>query len=244
MKQRGNILFLILLAIILFVALSYAVNSGMRGGGNNASPEKLQTAMAEILQYEVLLDNAITRLKTSNGCTDFQISFENPVVSGYTNSNAPADKRCHLFDPAGGGLSWKVPSTAWLDSANAAAPEYGQYFFTSRQCIRYMGTAGATCNTDGLSNGALIMYLPYITQDLCQKLVAQNGTTLLNDGNGIGRADLKAVGNFTPSAALLDSAGNDTRVVKAGCVLATGAASSVILPYNTGYIYFRVLITR
>lgn len=49
-------------------------------------------------------------MKISNGCTNEQISFENPISSGYTNPNAPANGICHTFKPQGGGVTVnKIP---------------------------------------------------------------------------------------------------------------------------------------
>ena len=65
--QRGNILFLILLAVVLFAALSYAVTQGMRGGGKDAGPEKFKTLASQILQNVSLMENTMMRAMTVNG---------------------------------------------------------------------------------------------------------------------------------------------------------------------------------
>lgn len=120
-SQRGNILFLILLAIILFAALAYAVNNGLRGGGKDASSESAKAIAAQVIQYTTLMEQTVSRLRLSNGCKDTEISFlydsdgdgvvETNGQDDYYNPNAPTDKRCHVFDPAGGGMSYaKSPS--------------------------------------------------------------------------------------------------------------------------------------
>jgi len=67
-RTRGNILFLILLAVVLFAALSYAVTSSMRGGGRDASSENLQAGAAAISQYVALLRIEVQRLMLMNDC--------------------------------------------------------------------------------------------------------------------------------------------------------------------------------
>ncbi len=115
MQQRGNILFLILLAIILFVALSYAVNSGMRGNGKSAGSENAATAAAELQQWSTLLAQTVNRLMLVNNCKDTELSFlydsdgdgtvETNGQDLYYNPAAPADKRCNVFDRAGGAMA-------------------------------------------------------------------------------------------------------------------------------------------
>ncbi len=119
-NERGNILFLILLAVVLFAALSYAVTSATRGDGKNASGEKAELVASQIMQQAFNLENVITRLRVSGGCKDNEISFENPTVSGYTNANTPVDGHCKVFDPAGGGLSWITFPDGGSETASAA----------------------------------------------------------------------------------------------------------------------------
>ena len=121
-KERGNILFLILLAIILFAALTYAVNNGFRvSQDQNIPKEKARTIAAEIVNYSTLMEQTVNRLRVSGGCTPTQISFENTVDTTYANGGAPPDKHCNVFDPAGGGMAWKTPDSTWLISSADAA---------------------------------------------------------------------------------------------------------------------------
>ncbi len=102
--ERGNILFLILLAVVLFAALSYAVTSSMRGGGKNGLEEtaKLDSAISD--NCTALIENSIDRLKLGNGCSSDQISYE-LSSGGNANPDAPLDKSCHLFHPNGGDVT-------------------------------------------------------------------------------------------------------------------------------------------
>lgn len=101
--QKGNVLFLILLAVVLFAALSYAITQSSRGSGNTDN-EKASLIASEMLQWATSVQNAVTRLQIINGCSESEISFENPTISGYTFA---ASDKCKIFHTDGGGLNWK-----------------------------------------------------------------------------------------------------------------------------------------
>lgn len=148
-RQRGNILFLILLAVVLFAALAYAVTGSQKGQTKDASSEKVKTMSAEILQKATLIENTINRMMLVNGCKDTEISFENTVITSYVNPSAPASKRCHLFDPAGGGLSYPTLAREMFDpTIENSFFAWGQVVLTGNLFIKQVGTdcTDASCN--------------------------------------------------------------------------------------------------
>jgi len=109
--QRGNILFLILLAVVLFAALAYAVTSSMRGGGKDASSESVKSQAATILAYFSQVEAAIQRMTMTGGLRIENISFER-TVSLYGGGSTLADvngnctsSACKLFHVDGGGVN-------------------------------------------------------------------------------------------------------------------------------------------
>jgi hypothetical protein len=75
-SQRGNILFLILLAVVLFAALAYAVTSSMRGGGKNAGAENVQAAVAGMIQFMTDVETFITRARMIDNVKDEDFTFQ------------------------------------------------------------------------------------------------------------------------------------------------------------------------
>ena len=113
--QSGSIFIWIFVMIALFGALSYAMIQSGRQGGANLSAEQTRLAASEILDYGRAVKDAI-RAMSIDGCTDTQISFEGGSTNGtYTNASAPADKHCHVFDPAGANLKAPQMSDGWGD---------------------------------------------------------------------------------------------------------------------------------
>lgn len=106
MHQKGNILFLILIAVALFAALSYAVTGSSRNSGSSIQRDKAKLIASHFLQYGAQLENAVNRLMLINGCSDKQLSFERSPFDGsdgaFYNANAPSDYRCHVFHVNGG----------------------------------------------------------------------------------------------------------------------------------------------
>lgn len=130
-SQRGNALFIILIGIGLFAALSYAVSQMLNGGGGAGSVTKETAALqaSEILDYARAVRDAVRDLQISNGCAAEDISFENPAVAGYAHSPAVADT-CKVFNPAGGGLNW-------ISASNGKVYEY-----SGNRYIYDIGTTG------------------------------------------------------------------------------------------------------
>lgn len=97
-RQNGNVLFLILIAVALFAALSYAITSSSRNSGGDTKSENVQLLASQMLQYTSSLRVAAQRMVMSG------ISPELLEVHG-TNTWDPCSsgtKYC-LFGPKGGG---------------------------------------------------------------------------------------------------------------------------------------------
>ena len=162
-NNKGNALFLILIAVALFAALSYAVTQSGRGSGN-INREQLDMDVAQTMQDVALVQSTVNRMLLT-GCTKSQISFEGAHVPGgafddYTNSNAPGDNSCHIFDPAGGGLSYTTPLSSVLDSAHSSAFGYGHYFYRRNA---YMQSPAL----GGISSYSVHLFLPYVNDAAC-----------------------------------------------------------------------------
>ena len=105
-KQNGNVLFLILIAVVLFAALSYAVTQSTRTSSDGTGQEDAALTTSQIFQYATNIEQAVRRVQILNGCGNREISFENTIDLNYENTNSPDNNKCHIFDPAGGGLNF------------------------------------------------------------------------------------------------------------------------------------------
>lgn len=106
-SERGNALFLILIAVALFAALSYAVTQSGRGGGSVGKEQALILA-AQVTQFPSAVRTGVTRMiitGTSVGNLDF-----NEVPT------APLD--AEVFDSSGGGVIWQDPPASSQTAAS------------------------------------------------------------------------------------------------------------------------------
>lgn len=174
--QAGNVLFLILIAVALFAALSYAVTQSTRSGGGNASSEKISVSVSRMMQYAALLDNTVLRLTLSNGCTATQLSFEPPPFSGsgpYYNAASPANFSCHVFHPAGGNVAYEASMPAdLLDPTYVTVYQYGNYNIAGMFDVQNVGTSclAASC-------ADLVLYVHGFNLDACTEINRKIGVT-------------------------------------------------------------------
>lgn len=167
--ERGSVIFLIIIFCALFGALSYAVTQSMRAGGDFGSKEKLDLQISEILTFGNSMQTGIKAVMV-NGCTDTQISFENPILSGYTNASAPADRSCNVFNVNGAGISYLPVNKTMLDPAFSSQPGYGSWLFTAEYCINSIGTGtGGSCTS---ANSDMLLILRYVTKDICNQFIS------------------------------------------------------------------------
>lgn len=242
-RERGNVLFFILITVALFAALSFVVSQMIRSGGSadQVSAQKLQLFAGEVLSYGRSLREGAQKMRI-NGCTPLDISFENPLLPDYAHDPSVADS-CKMFEAAGGGVVYIRPPEDWLDTKLSAKPAlYGQWFFPANVCVPGVGSNnGETpCSTDGEDNEDIIAVMPYIRKELCMAInkalgiKTDDGQPPAEDGDGWQQDDLKFTGSLTDGAQL------DQGGLMSGCF----AGSGVSTPPGNSYHFFQVLLPR
>lgn len=181
-RQSGNVLFLILIAVALFSALSYVIIQSGRSGGASVSKDKSRLIASEIFNYVTAVQTGLVRLQT-NGCKENQISFDNPAnsaaaatygwtTSGYANANAPADHSCDIFHPNGGGVAYKTVPDGWQNSPSG---DLQRFYYSAGDILENVGT---TCNVRSCAE--LNINLWGLTRELCEAINESLGYSALN----------------------------------------------------------------
>lgn len=163
--ERGNILFLILIAVALFAALSFVIMNSSRSGGGDAERDKAKLAAANILNQVTAVRTAVGRLLIA-GCGADQLNFANDLDTLHVNPNAPVDGHCDIFEATGGGV---IARTA----DRAAVVSDPNFYYSGSSAISEIGT---TCTNPDC--GDLTFNLIGVTQALCLQLNATNGIRL------------------------------------------------------------------
>lgn len=227
-SQRGNALFIILIAVALLAALSFAVTySSQTGGAGAVSKEKARLMASEILEYSKIVTNAVTQLRL-RGCEDSQLSFANATVGTYTNNAAPSDNTCHVFSPAGGGVSWSVPQKGVMSVSPSPSDSWNIYGGNEVEGVG--STSGAPENAD------LLLALNGVSLELCQEvnglLKVTSPTAVPPQDSGIDTT--RYVGTYSAADVIGDEAAA-LNGQKAGCFEDTGASK---------YVFYKVLVAH
>lgn len=169
--ESGNALFLILIAVILFAALSYAITQSNRSGGNPSRETNLISGTT-VTQYPSAIRTAITRMILRGGSVS-ALDFMDPS-DGSFNSGSATDK---VFHPSGGGAVYQNvdPNTVTLDASNV--PE-GSWSFLKNKVVTNIGTTA----------GDVVAVLTNVRQGICERINEQiTGSTDIPD-SGLTRA--------------------------------------------------------
>ncbi|QQR69674.1 MAG: hypothetical protein IPI58_03195 [Alphaproteobacteria bacterium] len=253
------------MAILAVIASAIAAGSG--GFNSDTSAISAKAYATAILEYAASVKMGVDRV-LGKGCTDTQVSFENPFVSGYENPNAPSDKSCHVFDVNGGGMNWVTPPAGALNQANFDASNssikspFGNNLFTTI-CVANTGTGGYGTNgatnpcyyIDSATSSDLTMILPWVSKDICLQINGLVGFKNIDATTPPKHGSYKLYftffsgsysGNYGSIGGLpIDTTwGNpDNNGMVQGCMSATTQWQDGTVP-GGGYFYFRVLIAR
>lgn len=121
-KSAGNVLFLILIAVALFAALSYVVTQSTRTSGRDVSAEKAKLAASQYLQKINEFSVAINRLKIAGAYDQVLFNDSAPSNNGtcYKGTNTISGcKTIGLFHSSTG-VSPPIASDEWPDWSDAS----------------------------------------------------------------------------------------------------------------------------
>ncbi len=184
-SESGNVLFLILIAVALFAALSYAVTQSTRTGGGSGDNETALISSAQLTQYPASIRTSVVRMII--GGTDVtNLEFNSPSQFGTLVNPANG-----VFHPSGGGATY-----ANAPGNMMATGSQGAWVFNGENQIDLLGTTDA--GGPITSTADIIAFLPGITLTLCQRINTELGlaatpvvsggldiTTDMIDGAGI-----------------------------------------------------------
>lgn len=164
-SERGNVLFLILIAVALFAALSYAVTQSTRSGGGDASRETNLVNAAGITQYPASIKTAITRMIVSSSIDPTALLFDTP--STFANLSTDELKAVGVFYPTGGGATY-VDAPAGVMANN----QVGTWHFNRQNQVINIGTSSASTTVD---NADIIAFLPNVKKAVCDSIHTKLG---------------------------------------------------------------------
>lgn len=239
-QEAGNVLFLILIAVALFAALSYAVTQSSRGGGNADSETSLIGA-STVTQYPASLSTSVLRMSI-NGTSADSVDFTIPA--NVANLNTTALQEDNIFHTNGGGASYQTAPSNVVTSSGSNV-----WVFNANNQIADIGTTSAT-ETPASGNADLIAFLVGVTQGVCTAINEQLGITGIPQDTGIDYATQKETDTSNAQTGVCDASCGAAATIGAataaavhaldgqpfGCFEDSGAAGT--------YVYYHALAER
>lgn len=223
--ESGNILFLILIAVALFAALSYAVSESS-GVGNVNTNESTMVLASQITQFPVSVNAGVMRMII--GQTDLDaLEFNTPSdFATLTNDTIG------VFHPAGGNVTYASINPEAMNNAQA-----GNWHFNGHFEVASIGTS----SPGSFDGNDVVAFLPGLRLDVCDQI---------NKNLDIGNAPSAGDNDFY-NFALLDW-NNAYTLPSTEKVIGTGATSNFVgspagcyyVPGANQYVYYHVIVER
>jgi hypothetical protein len=109
--ERGNALFLILIAVVLFAALSFAITQSNRSTGSSAGEETNTVSGSNVTQYGSAIRTGLTRLLV-RGITLEDVLFDIPGSTDYDTVHPTRQ----VFHPRGGAVVFQEPDSNLVEA--------------------------------------------------------------------------------------------------------------------------------
>lgn len=204
-SERGNILFIILLAVVLLGLLTAVIQSTNRPESANIDDETLVIRATEAQRYASELERAVLFI-LQNGYSEVDLRFAHPDAHADYGTITDQPGR-QIFNKDGGGASYRAPPE---DINDGSAWEF------------YAGTDLPGIGSD---KADLVAVLPYVTQAFCEKINAlnQQPVSLTDSGLSVpagmspgGCVQIGAVGRFDDGRQYYDSPSTPNTMDEAG----------------------------
>lgn len=238
--EKGNVLFLILIAVALFAALSYVVTQSTRSGGGSTEREKNILSSAQMTQYPTALRTAVIRM-VLGGVSVENVKFDAPGTTPFTTLSAAQ----LVFHPQGGGASYQEGPADLSASGNAPLT----WFYNANFDVPGVGIDGAAGND-------IVAFLPGISQGVCRQVNEELGVNISGTCTGadyLPAVDASVTNTLTdddmdntytfPTTDQVNLQGNPTASCTVFLRRAAGCFSQVV-GGNTRYVFFSVLLER
>lgn len=246
-RERGNVLFLILIAVALFAALSYAVTQSSRSGGGDASKETSKISSAQVTQYPAGVRTSLIRMIVSGQDVSTLEFNDPPTFSNCTAGNA----RC-VFHPNGGGATYTTAPNDIIDTASGFG---GTWIYNAANEIENIGTttSGAGAGGANSTTADLIAYLPGVKKSVCDSINNELGLPTT-----VGSITEDSIVYTSASRMINPNGATPTSISGAGASIGVTATALAGQPFGclydsngnadngttAAYVYFHVLIER
>lgn len=230
-SERGSAMFYILVAIVLLVALSYAVIQSGRGNVSQISEEKSKLVAGEILEYAGAVSSAVAQLRL-RGVKDADLCFDHASWGGANYPNPSCgDDAVKIFHVSGGGVTWRNAPAEAMD--DAASPDKLWHIYGGNE----VEEVGTTCGADDCAD--LVLFVDELSSAVCQKLNESLGVTAAGAAPPTDTAisETRFIGAYSYSQTIGDEAGGALLKGKtAGCFQKTSGVAE--------YMFYKVLVAR
>lgn len=228
-NERGNIMFMILIAIVLIATLTAVISNTSDNQNSSIDTETLAIRASEIQRYASELERGINYIM-QNGHSEQDIRFAIPTdtanATGYGDLAADTDPTDQMFHQNGGAANYRDPPNDVQTSVSA-------WEF-------YGGTQIPGAGTD---KADLIAVLPNLTEQMCTKINELNNQTATPAEDASGNINEGSANRFGSGGTPVTFDDTTTNTLNAATFSKTPALQACVTA-GTAYHFYHVIMPR